>query len=94
MQRDAGLPAVVVGGSDAERASEEDEDGTSNPCLSDRDCDRGFACVASRCTWRRYREATFEGCGAQATNGSWLLGAALLLRARRPARHFLSNFTK
>ena len=66
---DAGLPDASVGGTGAERASEEEEDSTSNPCLSERDCDRGFACVNSRCTWRRYREATYEGCGAMSTTG-------------------------
>lgn len=88
---DAGLPDMVVGGTGAERASEEEEDGTSNPCLSDRDCDRGFACVNSKCTWRRYREATFEGCGAESVTGLWIAGALLLLRRRG---YFLSNFTK
>lgn len=89
---DAGLPDAAVGGTGAERASEEEEDETSNPCLSDRDCDRGFACVADKCTYRRYREATFDGCGAQTATGLWLAGALLLLR--RPARYFFSKFTK
>ena len=77
---DAGLPDASVGGTGAERASEEEEDAISNPCLSDRDCDRGFACVNGKCTYRRFREATFEGCGA--TGGLWLAGALLL--GRRP----------
>lgn len=87
---DAGLPDAAVGGTGAERASEEEEDATSNPCLSERDCDRGFACVNARCTWRRYREATSEGCGAMTTTGVWLLGTLLLLGRR----YFLAKFTK
>lgn len=80
---DAGLPDASVGGTGAERASEEEEDETSNPCLSDRDCDRGFACVNTKCTWRRYREATFEGCGAETATGLWIAGALLLARRAR-----------
>lgn len=79
---DAGLPDAAVGGTGAERASEEEEDSTSNPCLSDKDCDRGFACVNTRCSYRRYREATFDGCGATSIGGLWVLGAALLLLRR------------
>jgi hypothetical protein len=79
---DAGLPDASVGGTGAERASEEEEDSTSNPCLSDRDCDRGLQCVNSKCTWRRYRDATFEGCDHTA---ELMLAAALLLLTRRPS---------
>lgn len=83
---DAGLPDASVGGTGAERASEEEEDSLDNPCLSDRDCDHGLQCVKSKCTWRRYRDATFEGCDH---TGALTLGAVLLLvaritRARRP----------
>lgn len=77
---DAGLPDASVGGTGAERASEEEEDSTSNPCLSDRDCDRGLQCVNNKCTWRRYRDATFEGCDH---TGALVLGAALLLVTRK-----------
>lgn len=87
---DAGLPDAAVGGTGAERASEEEEDETSNPCLQDRDCDHGFACVNSKCTYRRIRDATFEGCGAQVGTGLWVFGAVLLLRRV----HFLSKRTK
>lgn len=87
---DAGLPSVVVDQEGAERASEE-ADATAVTCLSERDCDRGFACSNGKCTWRRYREATFEGCGAETTSGLWMLGAVLLLGRRR---HFLLKFTK
>ena len=80
---DAGLPDVVVGGTGAERMSEEEDATLSTPCLSARDCDRGFACVHSKCTWQRYRDATFDGCGAEATSGLWLSGAVLLFRRRR-----------
>lgn len=87
---DAGLPDAAVGETGAERASEEEEDATSNPCLQDRDCDRGFACRNNKCTYRRYRDATFEGCGAHVASGLWVVGAVLL--ARRV--HFLSKRTK
>ncbi|MFZ5439886.1 MAG: hypothetical protein ACOZQL_07740 [Myxococcota bacterium] len=87
---DAGLPDAAVGGTGAERASEEEEDSTKNPCLSDRDCDRGFACVDRTCKWRRYRDATYEGCSAAPV--SVLLGAGLFLFARR--RHFFAKRTK
>lgn len=87
---DAGLPDASVGGTGAERASEEEEDAISNPCLSDRNCDRGFACVNRKCTWQRYREATVEGCGAQSVTGLCVFSALLLLRRR----HFLVKFTK
>ena len=87
---DAGLPGVVVDQSGDDRASEEQDNSASSPCLTARDCDRGFACVNARCTWRRYREATYEGCGAMTSTGVCLLAALLLLRRR----YFLSNFTK
>ena len=63
---DAGLPPVAVDEEGAERASEE-EDTAAVTCLSARDCDRGFACTDGKCTYRRYRDATFEGCGAATT---------------------------
>ena len=87
---DAGLPDAAVGGTGAERASQEEEDETSNPCITDHDCDRGFACVNSKCTYRRYRDATLEGCGASVGTGLWAIGAVLLLRRV----HFLSKRTK
>lgn len=81
---DAGLPDASVGGTGAERASEEEEDSTNNPCLSDRDCDHGLQCVKSRCTWRRFRDATLEGCDALPAQTLAVLGAlALIVRARR-----------
>ena len=86
---DAGLPDVVVGGTGAERASEEEDATLSTPCLSARDCDHGFACVNSKCTFQRYRDATFEGCGAEVTGGLWLSGALLLLRRRQSAFFFV-----
>lgn len=88
---DAGLPDASVGGSGAERATEEVDATTSDPCLSEKDCDRGFACVNSKCSYRRYREATFDGCGAMTTRGLWVLGAALLFTRRR---YFLLKLTK
>lgn len=84
---DAGLPDASVGGTGAERASEEEEDATNNPCLSDNDCDNGLQCKNSKCTWRPWREATQEGCSA-APGLMLFLGAALL------GRYFLVNFTK
>lgn len=79
---DAGLPDAAVGGTGAERSSEEEEDSTNNPCLSDRDCDRGLQCVNTKCTWRRYRDATFEGCESVPA-GFVLAAVALLLRKKR-----------
>jgi hypothetical protein len=80
---DAGLPDAAVGGTGAERDSEEEDATISSPCLSDLDCDRGFACSAGKCTFRRYRDATYEGCGAETATGLFLLGAVLLLIRRR-----------
>lgn len=86
---DAGLPDASVGGTGAERSSEEEDATLSTPCLSERDCDRGLTCTNGKCSWQRYRDATFEGCGA--TSGLGLLGAVLLLRRRG---YFLLKFTK
>lgn len=86
---DEGLPDASVGGTGAERSSEEEDSSLATPCLSERDCDRGLACRNGKCTWQRYRDATFEGCAA--TSGLWLLGAGLLLRR---SRYFLLKFTK
>lgn len=88
---DAGLPDAAVGGTGAERASEEEEDSLTNPCLSDRDCDQGFACVDRKCKWRRYRDATYEGCTAAPAGTLLVLGAALFALRRR---HFLVKRTK
>lgn len=85
---DAGLPDASVGGTGAERASEEEEDALDHPCLLDRDCERGFLCEGGRCTWRRYRDATFVGCTA-ATPGVSLVALAWLAR-----RYFLAKRTK
>lgn len=87
---DAGLPDAPVGETGAERSSEEEDANLQTPCLSDRDCDRGFLCANGTCRWQRYRDATFEGCSS--AEGLWLCGAGLVL-ARR-ARQRLSNFTK
>jgi hypothetical protein len=87
---DAGLPDGSVGGSGAERASEEEEDGLDHPCVLDRDCDRGFRCEAGRCTWQRYRDATFVGCAtATTTDPTLALGLLVLVR-----RYFLAKRTK
>jgi len=87
---DAGLPDMVVDSTGEDRASEEQDTTVPTPCLSARDCDRGFACIESKCTYQRYREATFDGCGAEATSGLWVAGAVLLLRRR----YFLLKLTK
>lgn len=79
---DAGLPDASVGGTGAERSSEEEEDATSNPCLSDRDCDHGLQCKNSKCTWRPWRDATVEGCTA-APGTVLVLGVALFLLVKR-----------
>ncbi len=84
---DAGLPDASVGGTGAERASEEEEDSLDTPCLLERDCDQGFACESGRCTWRRWRDATFVGCSSAPA----LSGLALLLAARR---YFFAKRTK
>ena len=88
---DAGLPDASVGGSAPDQKTEEQDSTTSDPCLTDHDCDRGFSCVNSRCTYRRYREATYDGCGANAIDGLWVLGATLLFVRRR---YFFAKLTK
>jgi hypothetical protein len=87
---DAGLPDASVGASGAERASEEQDtmSTASATCLSEADCDRGFACIAGKCSYRRYREATVEGCSS--ADGLWAVGVLLALRRR----HFFAKFTK
>lgn len=50
-----------------------------------------FACVDTRCSYRRHRDATFAGCGANTTTGLWVLGAALLFLRRS---YFLLKLTK
>lgn len=77
---DAGLPDASVGGTGAERASEEEEDSTDNPCLDDGDCDRGFQCLQARCTYRAYRDADFSFCGAAPSWPLILLALAALRR--------------
>ena len=84
---DAGLPDASLGGTGAERSSEEEEDALDTPCLSDRECDQGFACLDGRCTWQRYRDATFVGCGS--APGLSLLALALAARG-----YFLVKRTK
>jgi hypothetical protein len=88
---DAGLPDAAVGGTGADRQTEEADSTVPTPCLSANDCDRGFACTNGTCTYQRYREATYDGCGAEAVGGLCVAGALLLLVRRR---YFLSNFTK
>ena len=88
---DAGLPPAVVDEEGAQRASEE-SDTAPVLCLTERDCDHGFACTNGQCTYRRYRDATFDGCGAETTSGLWVLGTVLLARRRRG--YFLAKFTK
>lgn len=84
---DAGLPDAAVGGTGAERASEEEEDSLTNPCLDDRDCDRGFQCLNAKCTYRPYRDAEFSFCGAAPALPLLLLAlAALTTRGTRPRR--------
>ena len=83
---DAGLPDASVGGSAPDQKTEEGDSTTSDPCLTDHDCERGFSCVNTRCTYRRYREATYDGCGANTIGGLWVLGAALLFLRTRSSR--------
>lgn len=80
---DAGLPDASVGGTGAERASEEEEDATTNPCLDDGDCDRGFQCLNAACTYRPYRDAEFSFCGTAPALPLLLLALAAFRRARR-----------
>ena len=83
---DAGLPDASIGEEGAERGSEE-QDTSSNAttiCLSSSDCDRGFQCIASHCVYRRFRDATEEGCVCSAPGAGWAwLAAAWWLRRRR-----------
>jgi hypothetical protein len=78
---DAGLPDASVGGTGAERASEEEDSQAQLSCLSDRDCDRGFQCVKSKCSHRRFRDATYEGCSATSSRTLvWMLAAVVMAR--------------
>jgi hypothetical protein len=85
---DAGLPDASVGGTGAERSSEEEDANLRTPCLSSNQCDRGAACIDGVCKWQRYRDATYVGCGA--APGLVVLGAVLLsirsVRARRGSK--------
>lgn len=81
---DAGLPDAAVGETGAERSSEEEDANLETPCLSSSDCDRGFVCTSGRCTYQRYRDAEFVGCGA--APGLALAGSALVLWVLRRSR--------
>jgi hypothetical protein len=78
---DASIPDASTGVGGAE-TSQEMEDGRSNTvCAQSRDCERGFTCTSSRCTYVGYRMAPQPGClGAGA---AILMPLALFWRWRR-----------
>jgi hypothetical protein len=79
--RDAGeidgpLTRLDAGAPPRENNPGTEETDVNGPCLFDKDCDRGFQCINSKCTYRRFRDATFTGC-AEASNAVLLVALAL-----------------
>ncbi len=78
---DAGLslPDASVGMGGADHGSEEND--PTDPCASDRDCDRGLTCRAGTCVYRAPRDAINEGCDATGLLAP--LAGLVALRRRR-----------
>lgn len=77
------VPDASVGQGGAQQGNEESD--TTTMCTSDRDCDRGLKCDHNKCTWQRYRQATFSGCGGKAL-ATLALSLVVAGRRRRSAR--------
>lgn len=75
---DASLPDASVGMGGAEQGSEENDPGA--PCLSDRECDRGFTCRTGRCSPSPIKEAK---CGGLEASGAMAAVGLVLARRRR-----------
>jgi hypothetical protein len=72
---DSSVPDASVGEGGADRMNQEGEDTPANgPCLSSKDCERGFSCVSNRCVYTGVRTA--GGCAGG--TGALLLSAGLL----------------
>jgi hypothetical protein len=78
---DASLPDASAGMGGADMTSEENE--MRDPCLSERECERGFVCTNGRCTPAPIRNAS--GCGGGLAMATLPLAFGLLVRARRPS---------
>jgi hypothetical protein len=78
---DASIPDASAGMGGADMTSEENE--MRDPCLSSRECERGFVCTSGRCTPAPIRNAS--GCGGGLAMATLPLAFGLLVRARRPS---------
>ncbi|MBE2253604.1 MAG: hypothetical protein IAE78_29010 [Myxococcus sp.] len=77
---DASIPDASAGMGGADMTSEENE--MRDPCLSAKDCDRGFSCTNGRCVPTPVRNAA--GCGGGlAVSLVPLAGVVLLARRKR-----------
>jgi hypothetical protein len=88
---DAGpaLPDASVGTGCADCENPEAEDGTGRTplfCRSSADCERGFQCQQSRCTYVGFQRAESSGCTSAIAGVSGLLGLVVLGLRRRPRR--------
>ena len=59
---DASLPDASTGTGGAETSQEMDDGRSNTVCAQSRDCERGFTCNNSRCSYVGYRMATQPGC--------------------------------
>lgn len=78
---DASVPDASVGMGGPEMTSEEND--MRDPCLSSRECDRGFACTNGRCVPAPVRNAAGCGGGALALLTLPLTALALTFTRRR-----------
>lgn len=76
---DASLPDASAGMGGPDMNSEENE--MRDPCLSARDCDRGFSCTNGRCVPAPVKNAS--GCGGGLAVSVLPFAAGLVLLARR-----------
>jgi hypothetical protein len=76
---DASIPDASAGMGGADMTSEENE--MRDPCLSSRECERGFTCTNGRCTPAPIRNAS--GCGGTMALGTVPLAFGLLLSSRK-----------
>jgi hypothetical protein len=81
---DASIPDASAGMGGADMTSEENQ--MSDPCLSARDCERGFACTNGRCVPGTVKMATTSGCGGSLAVMMLPLAAGLVLSGRRLGR--------
>ncbi|MCU0701941.1 MAG: hypothetical protein MUC96_36025 [Myxococcaceae bacterium] len=79
MALDASIPDASAGMGGADMTSEENE--MRDPCLSSRECERGFVCTDGRCTPAPIRNAS--GCGGGMALATLPLALGLLVRSRK-----------